>query len=583
MTDNNIPQNDDSNEEDFRFDSEESDFNDNIENENNTENTNANSTDTDFESIAEETANTERKFEGVFDDFTPINENTAEKQSEIKKQPRQKKIIGFLKKIQKPIIIACAILLPSVIFVFSYAYFSITPDRIMNNMFIEDLNVSGFTYQEAVDAINSACLFENTDITLINGDNSYIIHGNDIGLTPIPEETAQKAIDYCATDNFFINGIRAASLLFKKHTIIPAPQLNTEKLDEKISEFGNTILGERKQHYIEFGDDGFVTVYSGQTGYNGDPSGTREEILNALKNEHFNRIPVNYTSAPPDEMTLAAFDALVYKDPTDAKYEVNSNEVSIVPSESGRYINKEESAPFLLNVYEGCEPVKIPYYISEPEITADALNDKLFNATLSTYSTSYAGSPSNRCANVARAASLIDGTVIAPGDTFSFNDTVGHRTTENGFLTAKEYIAGKSVDGIGGGTCQVSSTLYSAVLYADMKIVERLNHMMTVGYIPLGQDATVSDGGVDFKFSNNSNHPVKISAKTGGASITISIIGTAWEPPREVKITNSTSKSGANTVVRSTRYVYSNGELISTDTLNSSTYMPHSTDAPSNN
>ena len=178
MTDNNIPQNDDSNEEDFRFDSEESDFNDNIENENNTENTNANSTDTDFESIAEETANTERKFEGVFDDFTPINENTAEKQSEIKKQPRQKKIIGFLKKIQKPIIIACAILLPSVIFVFSYAYFSITPDRIMNNMFIEDLNVSGFTYQEAVDAINSACLFENTDITLINGDNSYIIHGN---------------------------------------------------------------------------------------------------------------------------------------------------------------------------------------------------------------------------------------------------------------------------------------------------------------------------------------------------------------------------------------------------------------------
>ena len=74
-----------------------------------------------------------------------------------------------------------------------------------------------------------------------------------------------------------------------------------------------------------------------------------------------------------------------------------------------------------------------------------------------------------------------NGKVIAPGDVFSFNDTVGHRTIENGFSTAKEYVDGKSVDGIGGGTCQVSSTLYSAVLYADLSIVERLNHMMTVG------------------------------------------------------------------------------------------------------
>ncbi|MGN0107642.1 MAG: VanW family protein, partial [Hominilimicola sp.] len=121
------------------------------------------------------------------------------------------------------------------------------------------------------------------------------------------------------------------------------------------------------------------------------------------------------------------------------------------------------------------------------------------------------------------------------------------------------------------------------VLYADMSIVERLNHMMTVGYIPLGQDATVADGGVDFKFKNSSDYPIKISAYTSGATITISIIGTAWEPAREVKISNSTSQVGENTVVRSVRYVYSNGQLISTDTLNSSTYMPHKTETTSQN
>ena len=294
-----------------------------------------------------------------------------------------------------------------------------------------------------------------------------------------------------------------------------------------------------------------------------------------MSNEIFNNIAVTFASAPPDEMTVESLDALVYKDPTDARYEVNGNDVNIVAGDTGRYINKDEAASVIGNVYEGCEPVTLPFYVSYPTVDENTLREKLFSATLSSYSTSYGGSTANRCANVARAASLINGKVIAPGDVFSFNDTVGHRTIENGFSTAKEYVDGKSVDGIGGGTCQVSSTLYSAVLYADLSIVERLNHMMTVGYIPLGQDATVSDGGVDFKFKNNTDYPIKVSAYTSGATITVSIIGTDWEPHREVKISSTSSTSGKNTVVRSTRYVYANGELISTDTLNTSTYMPH--------
>lgn len=576
MTDNNKPQKDDGNPEEFSFDCEE-DF------EFDSEECNSSESITDIvpDTEADGTEQTEQQFNEVFEDFEPINSENAKKERQTKKSNFKKNISNFFRKAKKPLIIAGIVLIPSVIFLFSYAYFSISPDRIMNNVFIEQLDVSGCTYQEALDAINSSYLFENTDITLINGDQSYIIHGSDIGLTPIPEETAQKAMDYCRTDNLFINSFRAVSLLFTKHTIMPAPQLDTEKLDEKINEFGNIILGERKQHYVEFGDDGLVTVYSGHTGYNGNPSDAREEIISSLKREHFSRIHVTYLSAPPDEMTIEAFDALVYKDPVNAEYQIDNNDVNITAGETGRYINKEEAAPLLLNVYEGCEPVKIPYYVSMPDVTSDILNEKLFNATLSSYSTSYSGSTSNRRTNVARAADLINGKVIAPGEIFSFNDTVGHRTIENGFLTAKEYIAGKSVDGIGGGVCQVSSTLYSAVLYADMQIAERLNHMLTVGYIPLGQDATVSDGGVDFKFKNSSDYPIKISAGTNGSTITVNIIGTAWDPPREIKISNSTSKSGANTVVRSTRYVYSNGELISTDTLNSSTYMPPATEAPS--
>lgn len=417
-------------------------------------------------------------------------------------------------------------------------------------------------------------MFKDSEITLVNGDKTFTIKGSDIGLEAIPEETANKAFNYCKTGNIFTNGYDALMLMFKPHVIVPTPKLDTARLDEKLNEFGKQAVGERKQHYVEFGDDGMATVYSGSTGYDENPETARNEVIEALSNEQFTNISVTYNTAPPDEMTIEAFDALVYKDPVDARYEVADNNVTVVPGETGRYINKDEAMPLLQNVYEGCQPVKIPYYVSQPAKTAAMLQEKLFADTLGSYSTSYGSSDSNRRANIARAAELINGTVLAPGEVFSFNDTVGYRTKENGFHPAKEYVDGQSVDGIGGGTCQVSSTLYSAVLYADMSIVERLNHMMTVGYIPLGQDATVADDSVDFKFKNSSDYPVKIHAYTSGATITIDIIGTQWYPPRTVKISSTTTKQGENTVVYSTRYVYAGDELISTDKLNSSTYVP---------
>ena len=166
--------------------------------------------------------------------------------------------------------------------------------------------------------------------------------------------------------------------------------------------------------------------------------------------------------------------------------------------------------------------------------------------------------------------------MLAPGEVFSFNDTVGRRSAANGFYTAKEYLNGQTVDGIGGGTCQVSSTLYNAVLYADLSIVSRLNHMFPVGYCPIGQDATVSDSGVDFKFVNSMDYPIKISASTSGYTITVSIIGTQRDDPRTVKIQSTSKAVGEDTSVHTVRYVYnSSGELIGTDDLGNSYYMSH--------
>ena len=537
----------------YSFDSEEDDFDISEEND-----------DTDISEVSE--------------DYSDEYEEERKIEKQKAKQRRKESRRAFFKKIKIPAFVTLIVIVCTCVAFFAYALSTISPDKVMNNVYIEKLDVSGLSYEDTLASINATYLLENAQITLKSGDKTFSINGSDIGLTAMPEETPDKAFNDCKTGNIFTNGFNALKLLFKSHVIVPATQVDTALLDAKLNEFGNIVIGERKQHYVEYGEDGMVTIYSGQTGYNEDPSQAREELLAALGNEQFTNIHVNFASAPPDDMTVESFDALVYKDPVNARYEINGNTVDIVPGETGRFINKDEAAPLLQNVYEGCEPVKVPFYVSTPDVDAATLKEKLFETTLGSYSTSYGTSTANRCANIARAASLINGTVVAPGEVFSFNDTVGHRTKENGFYTAKEYVDGQSVDGIGGGTCQVSSTLYSAVLYADMNIVERLNHMMTVGYIPLGQDATVADGGVDFKFRNNSDYPVKVSAYTSGATITVSIIGTAWEPAREVKISNSSSQVGENTVVRSVRYVYSNGQLISTDTLNSSTYMPHKTE-----
>ena len=491
----------------------------------------------------------------------------------------------FFINAKKPIIVSVLIIVGILSLSTIIGIATLPHDRVMHNVYVEDTNLSGMTYEEALKVVNSTLLLENQTITLRCGTNTYTIDGADIGITAKPEDTAKKAFNYGKSGNKIADGFRnAKNFLFKK-VIIPVAEIDNALLDEKINEFGNRIYGEMIGHYVEINEqDQTATVWPGHSGYDASVESSylpsREIILDSIKHDEYKNISVPLKISSPPELTLEKFDSLVYTDPIDSYYKIENNNVEVIPEQTGRYINKDEAAEFLPLVREGGDVVKIPYYVSYAEVTADVLTEKLFNATLGSYSTNYGGSTSNRKANVARASQLINEKVVAPGEVFSFNDTVGDRTTSNGFYTATEYINGKSVQGIGGGTCQVSTTLYSAALYADMQIVHRENHVMTVGYVPLGQDATVAYGSVDFKFRNSSDYPIKIVSSADGGTIYVSIIGTAWDPERTVEIKHSTSYIGADTLVHSTRYVYSNGELISTDALSSSYYKPHTTEPP---
>lgn len=144
---------------------------------------------------------------------------------------------------------------------------------------------------------------------------------------------------------------------------------------------------------------------------------------------------------------------------------------------------------------------------------------------LACYSSWYEGTE-ERATNVRLAAEACNGVVLAPGETFSYNETLGERTEERGYKSAVQYAAGQITEGIGGGICQVSSTLYCAALYADLEITNRVNHSRRVEYVPCGMDAAVSWGTLDFCFRNNTEYPIKIEAEYKDDTVFIRLLGT---------------------------------------------------------
>ena len=152
--------------------------------------------------------------------------------------------------------------------------------------------------------------------------------------------------------------------------------------------------------------------------------------------------------------------------------------------------------------------------------------------TVATYETFYGGDP-NRIHNVQLVAHLVDGKLIAPGQTFSFNGATGERSAEKGFLEAPVIINGELQTGLGGGVCQVSTTVFNAAFEAGLPIVERTNHALYISHYPLGRDATVNYPDVDLKFSNDTGHWLLLRTFVGSSSLTVGLYGTS--PHRRVE------------------------------------------------
>ena len=197
---------------------------------------------------------------------------------------------------------------------------------------------------------------------------------------------------------------------------------------------------------------------------------------------------------------------------------------SITPEQLGAEFDVTE-AQGLLDAAQPGETVTIPADIQRPAVTAEQLKDVLFRDVLGTCKTHVSGTAA-RISNVKLSASTINGYVLNCGEVFSYNGAVGQRTAARGYQPAPAYVKGETVDEIGGGICQTSSTLYLACLRSNLEIVQRYAHRYAPSYITWGLDATVSWGGPDYQFKNDTNYPIKIETRYSGGYLTVTIYGT---------------------------------------------------------
>lgn len=298
---------------------------------------------------------------------------------------------------------------------------------------------------------------------------------------------------------------------------------------------------------------------------------------------------------------IANIEKEVNKDPINAKLTKAGGAFNVSQHQSGRKIAKDKLEKDVLSKINGeieaDIEVEAPIEEIKPTITADKL--KTVNAMISSFSTSYGAiSSPQRANNIQKATASINGTILMPGDTFSFNGIVGERTEARGYQGAPVIVGNKVESGLGGGICQVSSTLYNAILRANLKSIERAHHTLPSSYVPLGRDATVDWGNIDYKFKNTLNYPIYIEAYATGGNVIFSVYSNNQLTSKSYDITSevyetipattqtvqdSTLPEGQQEVVQKTytgykvkvyKNTYQNGKFMDKELVSNDFYRP---------
>ena len=481
-----------------------------------------------------ETENKEKEDKNI--ELVPKEETKQE-------EPQKKRKKGLIFLVMAIVLIVIIGILSTI-----FAVVNLGNTKIMKGITIGKIDVSNMTKEEAkqtLDEIYSAKA--KNEIYLRYGENETAITYEALEVEYQIENAVNEAYEVGRQGNIFIDNIEILKTWIKGKNIELSVTIDTDMVSQISQNINNSLEGAVVQpsYYIE---DGKLIITSGKTGNQVDEKELLKQIYTILEedNESSQSITTPTITVEPQEIDIEKIHEEVYKQVQDAYY--TQNPFTIYPESDGIDFDVENAKTILAETKEEYE---IPLVITKPTKTVKEIGTEAFPDKLGTCSTNYNAGNKNRTTNLILAAQKINGTVLLPGEEFSYNKTVGERTISAGFKEAAVYSNGQVVDGLGGGICQISSTLYDAVIYANLNVTERRNHQFVTSYLPAGKDATVVWGSQDFKFVNTRKYPIRIEATVNGGVATITI----WGLKEDVEYDISIETKKIATIAYTTQYI----------------------------
>ena len=464
-----------------------------------------------------------------------------------------------------------------IIAIFSvFTLFNNNPSTISKGIYINGIDVSNLTKDEAKSKVQAYYDEKlSHDIMLTHNDYELYINTSEISLQYDVESAINYAFNIGKEGHLLGDNYEIFSAILNGVNITPTYKYDKDSLKSILnnisSELPDAVV--ESTHYIEDTD---LIITLGSSGYLVDVKENISILEKAFSLLSFadNKIELQTLQKDPEKVNIEELHSEIFKEAKDAYY--TTDPYVVYPSENGLdfKISIEEAKNLISNPTE--KEVKIPLKVLYPSVTTNMIGAEAFPDLLATFSTKYAASNKNRTTNLTLAAQKIDGYVLLPGETFSYNEVVGERTIAAGYKEAAVYENGQVVQGLGGGICQISTTLFNAVLLSNLEIVELHNHQFVPSYVKAGRDATVVYGLKDFKFKNNRDYAIKINCTVSNGVAKFNIWGlkqsTEYDVSVYANITSQTSNYIKSTTYRTLKL---NGEIVSTEKIANFTYKVH--------
>lgn len=439
----------------------------------------------------------------------------------------------------KGIIVATALLLFFLFFSVIFSLLNIKNNKIARGVKIGTVEISNLTQEEAIKKMEKwykEVALSNILVTYQEVEETITVEELE-GLVDIDKLVREACLigksGNIVKDNYDI----LFSILFKKEIELKI-ELNEKKLDKKIEEINAKLPNalQESNYYIE---ENNLIIKKGKSGIQIEKEKFKNLLEKEIKEQENRRFIIPTKQVSPKEIDIEKIYKEIYRERKNAF--VTKDPIQVYPHVNGIdfAISKEEAKQLL---QEEKEEYIIPLNITVPEITLEELEKEAFPHLLGSFSTTYNMENRNRVTNLELASNKINGSILLPGDTFSYNKIVGERTIAKGYKEAAIYSGGKVIDGVGGGICQLSSTLYNAVVYANLEVTSRSNHRFLTSYVTAGRDATVSWGTIDFCFKNTRKYPIKVISDVKNGVVTVQIYGMKEEKEYEVLIENTVTE-----------------------------------------